>query len=134
MSQDFAVASQVPLDKVEVIVNGKVARALTATGGSFSLPVKESSWIALRALGPRHRLVLNDTQTYAHTSPVYVTVKGKPVRVIEDVRFYRNWVEKLIARVEKQGRFATPERRAEVLGLFGKSLEWYKRVEMDASR
>ncbi|MFN7935711.1 MAG: CehA/McbA family metallohydrolase [Bryobacteraceae bacterium] len=128
------VASLVPLDKVEVILNGKVARAVTATGGSFSLPVKESSWIALRALGPRHRLVLNDTQAYAHTSPVYVTVKGKPVRVLDDVRFYRNWVEKLIARVEKQGRFATPERRAEVLGLFGKSLEWYKRVEMEQGR
>ncbi len=125
------VASEVPLDRVEVIVNGKAVRTLQGASASFTLPVKESSWIALRALGPRHRLVLNDTQAYAHTSAVYVTVGGKPVRIREDIAFYRDWVEKLMARVEKSGRFANAERKAEVLGLFGKALAWYRRVEAE---
>lgn len=126
------VSSQVPLDSVDLIVNGKPVH--TVAGGeavdfTHTLKLGKSSWIALRALGPRHRLVLNDTQAYAHTSPVYVSFGGQPVRLREDLRFYREWVEKLIARTEKSGRFAKPERKAEVLALFTKALAWYRRTE-----
>jgi hypothetical protein len=48
------------------------------------------------------------------------------------VRFYREWVEKLIARTEKSGRFKTAEHKAEVLSLFGKALEWYRQAEADS--
>ena len=74
---------------------------------SRRLKVDRSSWIALRALGPRHRLVVNDTMAFAHTGPVYVTLGGRPVRVAEDVRFYRDWVERLIARTEKSTQQST---------------------------
>ena len=127
------VTSQVPVDAVEVIVNGKAVRRFAA-GQPFAetLQVPESSWIALRALGPRHRLVVNDTQTWAHTSPVYVTIGGRPVRLREDVRFYRAWVEKLIARTEKSGRFKHPQQKAEVLALFRQALDWYRQAEADS--
>lgn len=58
-----------------------------------------------------------------------MTVAGRPVHVADDVRFYREWVERLIARTETRGRFATPERKAEVLALFRKGLDWYRRAE-----
>jgi hypothetical protein len=38
-------------------------------------------------------------------------------------------VERLIARTEKSPRFATPERRQEVLALFQKALVWYRNAE-----
>ncbi len=130
------VSAQVPLDKVEVLVNGRAVHSTAMDGKetiAFTrrLAIDRSSWIALRALGPRHRLILNDTMAFAHTSPVYVTVGGRPVRVPEDVRFYREWVEKLIARTEKSGRFASPERKAEVLALFRKALGFYEKAEKD---
>jgi hypothetical protein len=105
----------------------------TSSGREFTrrVPIDRSSWITLRALGPRHRLILNDTGAFAHTSPVYVTVAGRPVREQEDVRFYRDWVEKLIARAERSGRFSTPERRSEVLALFRKALAWYQAAETE---
>ena len=128
------VSSQVPLERIDVIVNGTPVHTISPGGketvdSTHRIVIKESSWIALRALGPRHRLILNDTQAYAHTSPVYVTVAGRPVHVADDVRFYREWVERLIARTETRGRFATPERKAEVLALFRKGLDWYRRAE-----
>jgi hypothetical protein len=126
-----SVSTQVPLDRVDLIVNGRPVHTEQAGGKSTidlqtRVPVQESSWIALRALGPRHRLIMNDTMTFAHTSPVYVSVGGRPVRVTDDLRFYREWVERLIARTEKSPRFATPERRQEVLALFNKALAWYE--------
>jgi hypothetical protein len=59
---------------VEVIVNGEpVARTeITADGSvegvSFDVPIKKSSWVALRIYPS------------SHTNPVFVTVGGKPVR------------------------------------------------------
>ena len=129
-----SVLTQTPLDRVELIVNGRVVHSEPVEGKSAiefrsKVPLRESSWIALRALGPRHRLIMNDTMAFAHTSPVYVTVGGKPVRVADDIRFYREWVERLIARTEKSPRFSTPERRQEVLALFQKALAWYRAAE-----
>lgn len=121
----------VPLDSVDLLVNGRTVHSVAAAGKQaieFTHRVKigHSSWIALRALGPRHRLVLNDTMAFAHSSPVYVTVAGRPVRVADDIRFYREWVERLIARTEKNGRFAAPERKAEVLSFLRQGLAYYK--------
>jgi hypothetical protein len=129
-----SVSSQVPLEKIELIVNGRSVHSITPAGNeavefAHRVPIERSSWIALRALGPRHRLVLNDTQAYAHTSPVYVTVANRPIRVADDVRFYREWVERLITRTEKSTRFANAERKAEVVALFRKALVWYQTAE-----
>jgi hypothetical protein len=128
------LASQVPVDRVELVVNGRAVHEVSMNGKDTveftrELPLERSSWVALRAWGPRHRLILNDTEAFAHTSPVFVLVDNKPVRVAEDVSFYRDWVERLIARVETRGRFATPERKAEVLALFRKALAWYHAAE-----
>ncbi|MBM3724902.1 MAG: hypothetical protein FJW40_05720 [Acidobacteria bacterium] len=128
------VESPVPLDTVDLVINGRVVKGVAAGGRqrielAHSLAVEGSAWIALRGLGPRHRLILNDTQTFVHTSPVYVTVSGRPVRVKEDLAFYRQWVEKLIARTRTTPRFANEQRRAEVLALFERGLAWYQRAE-----
>ncbi len=128
---EVTAASQVPVDGVELIVNGavieKVPMARESVRFRRELQMDGSSWVAVRAIGPRHRLVLNDTAAFGHTGAVYVDVAGRPLRIAEDVRFYREWVEKLLARVESKGRFASPERKAEVVALFRKALEWYEK-------
>jgi hypothetical protein len=59
---------------VDVIVNGQVAaqQLIDADGKlrdvSFDVPLRRSSWVALRILGS------------SHTNPVFVTLGGKPVR------------------------------------------------------
>jgi hypothetical protein len=116
------VQSNIPYDKVELIVNGK-ARPVAS-----SLTVTESSWIAARVTGPWNRLVLNDAYAFAHTSPVYVYVQGKPIVSKTDAQFWIDWIDKLIQRTEQRGRFSTAERKREVLELFGKAREVYARL------
>jgi hypothetical protein len=59
---------------VEIVVNGKaVARQNLLADGQvrdlrFQIPVKESSWVAVRVIPA------------AHTNPIFVTVGGKPIR------------------------------------------------------
>jgi hypothetical protein len=47
----------------------------------------------------------------------------------KDVKFYRDWVERLIERTETRRRFKTPEDKAEVVALFRKALDLYRSAE-----
>jgi hypothetical protein len=133
-----AVDTQIPLDQVEVIVNGKPvvsrpAAKLRRILLDEAITLDRSSWVAVRALGPYHRLLLNDDAAFAHTSPVYVSFGGRPATIREDVRFEIDWIERLIARVKERGRFSNPERRAEVIALFERALEKYRSIEATAA-
>ena len=75
---------------------------------SEPLAVGHSAWIAARAVGPWSRMVLNDIQAFAHTSPVYMVVG---------------------AEKNTRGRFATAERKQEVVELFRRARGVYAGFE-----
>jgi hypothetical protein len=128
------VRTHVPVDKVEVVVNGKPVISRSEKGQreiaiDEPLALEHSSWIALRALGPWHRLILNDTQTFAHSSPVYVFLGDQKIGRREDARFYAEWIDKLIARINERGRFASAERKQEVIDLCRRAQTIYRNIE-----
>jgi hypothetical protein len=116
------VRSKLPVDKIELVVNGQ-PRAWT---NEADLELDRSAWIAARAVGPWHRLVLNDTSLFAHTSPVYVQLGDAPVRSRHDAAFWLDWIDKLIARVRQRGQFANDSHRNEVIELFTKARAIYE--------
>jgi hypothetical protein len=125
--------TQVPVEKFEIIVNGKPAIERNAAGQKQmtideTVTLTGGSWIAARALGPWSRLVLNDIQAFAHTSPVYVQFGEERSASAEDARFWIEWIDKLIAQVNQRGRFASPERKREVVELFQRAQEVYRRI------
>lgn len=128
-----ALNTQVPVTKLEVVVNGKVVLTRDATGQrqlslDEEVPLAHSAWIAVRAIGPWHRLVLNDIQTFAHTSPVYVNFGDERVMSAEDARFWIEWIDKLIVQVDQRSHFSTPERRQEITDLCRRGQEVYRRL------
>src|SRR5262245_26900627 len=99
------VLSELPLDRVEVVVNGKVARTIKPAnkreqGGYASeidekLTVESSSWIAVRCYEalPKNRV------RFAHTAPVHIEIAGKPLRPRPaEIDFLIRRVEEQIAR------------------------------------
>ncbi|MBK9170582.1 MAG: CehA/McbA family metallohydrolase [Bryobacterales bacterium] len=116
------VRSEVPVDRLELIVNGEVRPAREQQ----TIRLDRSAWIAARASGPRHRLTLNDTSAFAHTSPVYVTVGGRSIRSAEDARYWVQWIDGLMARTAQRGKFASEARKQEVLNLFAKARRVYE--------
>jgi hypothetical protein len=84
------VRSLVPFDEVELVMNDRVLRALSATGETLhfheSVRVPSTGWLATRCRG-RHRLDLGDGDmatreaVHAQTSPVYIRVQGTPAPV-----------------------------------------------------
>jgi len=49
------------------------------------------------------------------------------------VRFYIDWIERLIARVKERGQFSTAARREEVATLFERALRMYRGIESTAA-
>ena len=91
--------SAVPMERLSVLVNGSVWREATAdpttdpvAGSPFEIEVSgeleldDSSWIALRAEGPRS-VWTTDSSLFAHSSPVYVLLDGREI-VVEADRLY----------------------------------------------
>jgi hypothetical protein len=98
--------SATPLDRVEVIVNGAVARTVKPANakrkdGGFASAIDEklnvdgSSWLAVRCYEshPKNRV------RFAHTAPFHIDVSGKPLRPrAEEIDFLVRRVEDQLAR------------------------------------
>jgi hypothetical protein len=98
-----AARSAVPLQSIEVIVNGEVARKLTPGNREIpgkgyesvidtKLDIDGSSWIAVRCFEDRPDKRIR----FAHTAPVYVEVPRKPLRP------RRVEIDYLIKRIETE--------------------------------
>lgn len=93
--------------QIEFVCNGDVIarRAGTARPGAplvltFTQPFTRSGWITARRMdssGRKHAL---------HTSPVYVSVDGKPVRASRaDAEYFVAWIDNILAEIAPGGRW-----------------------------
>jgi TolB protein len=130
------VESYVPFNKIEVIVNGKVAAHDLAAGDSaglrvrrldFELPIGRSSWIALRVRGPESPFVF-DGPVWAHTSPVYVKIAGQRIASRQDAEYFVDWIEQTLRVVDARNRFATVENRRRVESLFRRAQDEFRKL------
>jgi hypothetical protein len=114
--------SQFPVGPAEVVVNGRVVEAANGV-----VAIETGSWIAARVKGPWNRLILNDGYAFAHTSPVWVTVGGKGPKSPGDAKDWVDWIGKLIQRTSERGRFSDDGKKREVLALFERGREIYRK-------
>jgi hypothetical protein len=113
---EASVRSHVPIERIELIVDGDVvASADDPDGGAASLghdlPIERSCWIAVRASGPTHELVLDRDGAFTHTSAVYVTVPGRPMVYRDDAAYFVDWIDRLIAVTEGYNILDSARRR-----------------------
>ncbi len=76
-----------PIEKLEIVVNGKVAAVRAGNGTEtslslpFAVPLSESSWIAARAKAKNEE---GEPELLAHTNPLYLLRNGLPVSIQAD--------------------------------------------------
>ena len=101
VSYSVRLQSIVPVDHLELVCNGQVMRSFAGgkpvDHGEFSgsITLKRSGWCVLRAttVGAIHPVL--DDYVYATTSPIYVTIGGRPPRSPEDARYFAAWIERV---------------------------------------
>ena len=90
------VSSRTPMDRLEVILNGKTIRSIEGSGkleADFTVDVGHSGWFAARAFEKPDRTV-----RFAHTSPVYVG--ATPARDPEALVRLREWIDAYVEQVK----------------------------------
>ena len=115
-----------PLSRLEVVVNGEVARTIEpannkrelggfASGIDVKMALDRSSWVAVRCF---ETLPQNRVQ-FAHTAPSYIEVLGKPLRPRPaEIDFLIRRVEEQIARSKDMLPAAALEEYREALRIY----------------
>ncbi len=79
----------------------------------MDVDVSEPTFLVAVAHGGTHPDVLQEC-VFAHTSPVYLNVEGRPVARREDVEWCINWIDQLQELLDRSGVFLTGDHRREV--------------------
>jgi TolB protein len=124
--------SIVPIDHLQIVCNGKVARELaldpdrTTAHVDGSIPIETSGWCVLRAFSDKAEYPILDIYPYATTSPIYVNVAGAPLHSPADAAYFVTWIDRLIAAAESNTSWNTEAEKRSVLTLLEEAKRKYE--------
>jgi hypothetical protein len=126
--------SIVPVDHLQIVCNGKVARELALDSNRSSahvdgsIPLDSSGWCVLRAFSDKAEYPILDLYPYATTSPVYVSVAGAPVHSAADATYFLVWVDRLISAARNNASWNTEAEKESVLSMLREARETYVKM------
>jgi TolB protein len=80
-----------------------------------AVPIKESGWCVLRASSDKAEYPVLDNYAYATTSPIYVTIGGKPPWSPEDAKYFSAWIDRVLDTTSHYPDWNSPEEKESVL-------------------
>jgi TolB protein len=113
--------SVVPIDRLEVVCNGKIAQTvkLEDTGHSAdvtgTIPLSESGWCVLRAWSEKAEYPVMDSYAYGTTSPVYITIAGTRAYSKEDAEYFLAWIDRTIEITDQYPDWNSPQEKQSVM-------------------
>ena len=128
------MSSIAPVDHLQIVCNGKVARELVLDSNHSSaqvnglIPLGASGWCVLRAFSDRAEYPILDLYPYATTSPVYVSVTGAPVRNAADAAYFVAWVDRLISAARSNTSWNTEAEKESVLSMLQEARQKYAKM------
>jgi hypothetical protein len=115
-----------PLDRVELVYSGEVVATgqisddrLTATF-EHAVRIGRSGWVCFRAYA--------QDRTMAHTSPIYLTVAGKPAASEKDAQYFVQWIDRLHVKLNERARIASAAQHSHVWGQLRAAREVYRKL------
>ena len=129
-----ALGSIVPVDHLQIVCNGKVARELelsadrTTAYAEGQVALEGSGWCILRAFSDKAEYPILDLYPYATTSPVYVSVTGSRLRNTDDAAYFVAWMERLISAAQSSAAWNTDAEKQAVLANFEEAKQKYENI------
>ena len=129
-----ALGSMVPVDHLQIVCNGEVARELELRADHKSayvegkLPIESTGWCILRAFSDKAEYPILDLYPYATTSPVYVNVAGAPLRSARDAAYFLAWMQRLISAARSSSGWNAETERQSVLTVFERARQKYEEI------
>jgi hypothetical protein len=131
LSAHVELSSRIPVERIEIIRGGEVIASKENPAGansvSFStqIPIEASTWIAARASSSVRLPYQDGIPVFAHTSPIYVEVPGRPIGSPEDAAFFTKWCEDAIEWAKTKAKLLEESQRQEMIALFEKARKIY---------
>ena len=126
--------SIVPLEHLQIVCNGKIARDLAMNGDRMSahvngsIQLEASGWCALRAFSDKAEYPILDLYPYATTSPVYISVAGAPLHNAADAVYFVAWIDRLIAASLANTSWNTEAEKQSVLSMLQQARVKYAKM------
>jgi hypothetical protein len=114
-----ALRSVVPVDHLELVVNGEVVKAFelgadrTTFDGEGTLALPPGGWVLLRAWNDNAHPDILDIYPYATTNPVWV--EGEVVPDARDAAYFVAWIDRIIAAADARTDWNTADEERETL-------------------
>jgi hypothetical protein len=151
--------SQLPYDRLEIVRNGEVIASATPSGPRrlaeihLEYAASGSGWFAARALEDLHRYpgvefsrvhsaegtllsslygTRRPENVFAHTSPVYAILDGKPIRNWDDAQYYVRYLEHAIDWLIQEARFSSAEDKKSSIAAFEQGKLLYQQRAREA--
>jgi hypothetical protein len=119
---DVRAAAREPVERIELVADGRVVDRLSAAAAPFSLASGQHAWCAVRCF-----LKTPDNIRLAHSSPIYLDGRFD---ARADAAYFAAWIEELIAQTGRDPqRFGTDRERDEVLAIYREALAFYRSKE-----
>ena len=124
--------SIVPVDQLEIICDGKLARDLKladrrdTADEEGTIPISSTGWCLLRASTDKGVYPVLDQYAYATTSPIYITVAGSKPQPSDDAVYFVAWIDQLIAGAEANKDWNTDAEKATVLEQLSQARKVYE--------
>ena len=126
------LASIVPVDHLQIVCSGNVARDLELRADhkrayvEGMLPVASSGWCVLRAFSDKAEYPILDLYPYATTSPIYVNVADAALRSAQDAGYFMAWMDRLISAAQNSAAWNSETEKQAVLAIFQQSRRKYE--------
>jgi len=122
------------IESLELLYNGKIIKRISleeeapspilrATAAMGLKPLR-SGWMAARA-------TFRSTDGHlrqAHTSPIYITVDGKPTVSKTDAEYMIRWIDRLLEVSNKPGRYKSGDERRQTQIIFKEGRQIYESI------
>lgn len=126
------LASIVPIDHLQIVCNGKLARELplsgnrTSTQVSGSISLDSGGWCLLRAFSDKAEFPILDLYPYATTSPIYIALPGTNAPHHSDAEYFVSWMQRLMGAAESSSSWNTEAEKQSTLTNFEAALRIYE--------
>jgi hypothetical protein len=110
-SYRIALRSQVAVDHLELVMNGKVVKTFKLAGDrrhldtQGDLPITQGGWLLLRAWNEHADPQVLDIYPYATTSPVYLTAARPAPDARADAQYFVRWLDRVIEAAIARGDY-----------------------------
>lgn len=131
VSVHVEVTSRIPMERIEIIRGGEIVATKENPSGALTVsftaqvPIDGSTWIAARTSSPV-RLPFNQSiPVFAHTSPIYVEVPGRPIGSPEAAAYFAKQCEDAIEWARTKAKLLEESQRQEMIALYEEARKIY---------